>query len=187
MLRRIFAVGALFASVATLAITAGPVFSADSGTVNATVTVTSPCLTVPETVIDYGNKGFASVTTGDSTAVGAEFLIESCSADSQSVSVSGAEMKGSTAVWNLSTNVANTTCFQEGAGQTVTLNAYRHEIMLSHYAEPTTLTMGNSLLGVMSPSGTPGWKSTPKLYMPCAGSDGVGQTMSTTITFTASY
>lgn len=188
MLKRMVAVVALLGGLASLGISAAPAFSEDSGVVNATVTVASPCLIVPSTAIDYGTKAFASTSTGESTSTAAPFNVTSCSQAQEIISVSGASMSSATssAVWTLS-SAATTTCFQDGAGQPVTLNRYKHEVTSG--TTPILLTTSNASLGVVGASGSASdtLSITPKLYMPCSGSDGVGQTMSTTITFLASY
>jgi hypothetical protein len=187
-LKRLLAAGLLIAAVASVGLTARPVFSQDSGVVNATVTVATPCLTVPSTTINYGTKGFANTIIGDSWVNAAQFMVESCSPTPQSLSARGQAMTGISAAWSLSSAGLLTTCYQDGPTQPITLNRYKHKITYGPPASPTVilLTTSDTVLGTMSAIGT-AYNVTPRLYMPCSGSDGVGQAMSTTITFTASY
>lgn len=185
MFKQLLLVAALTGALSTLGLTAGPVFSEDSGEVPATVTVASPCITVPSTTIDYGTKAFATTSTGESTSTAAAFGVTNCSEAQEFVYVSGANMANAdgTATWTLS-NAASTTCFQNGPGTPVTLNRYKHGVTPGTSSE-ILLTTSNAQLGLVSPSATT--SVAPKLYMPCSGSDGVGSIMSTTIFFTASF
>ncbi|HEY4670046.1 MAG TPA: hypothetical protein VIH05_09755 [Tepidiformaceae bacterium] len=190
MLKRLLAVGLLVGAVASLGLAAGPAFSADNGAVNATVTVATPCLTVPSTTINYGTKSFATVNTGESTSTGPELSIGSCSEAPQFLAVRGDDMVSNdmSAAWTLSSMAETTTCFQDGAGAASTVDRYKHELTYGPNTPPSSVLLTKSLgtLGIMSGIGT-GWNITPHLYMPCSGSGGVGQTMNTIIIFTAYY
>jgi hypothetical protein len=180
-MKRLIGLTALLLAIGSVGLTAGPAFSQSSGTVPATVTVASPCVTVPSTAIDYGTQGFASTGTGERTSTGAAFQVTNCGLSQEFISVAGQDMTGGTATWTLGNN-SQTTCFQDG-GTTLTLNRYKHEV--ADGTTPYLLTTTNQSLGVLSASASK--TLTPKLYMPCSGSDGDGATMITAITFTASY
>jgi hypothetical protein len=190
-LKRLLAAGLLIAAVASVGLTARPVFSQDSGVVSATVTVTTPCLTVPSHTIDYGVLPFANTITGDSFRWADQFTVSSCSVSPQSLSVRGQDMTGIDAVWSLTSGSTSpgggmwSTCYQNGGSVGgVTLNLYRHEVWFD--SDVVRLAKSDTVVGTLSAVRT-SYQFSPALWMPCSGSDGFGQTMSTTITFTASY
>jgi hypothetical protein len=158
---------------ALVAISAVSALGADNGSVGATVSVQdAPCITITSSGIDYGSKTFSTQAT-PVIAVGSITSIASCSTASQTIYVKGAPATGTAATWQLVPALA---C--------PTINQYVHEI--DNPENPTSYLPLNST-GI----NFGGFNSTIKtisniptrLTMPCTGSAGGGQIMSTQILF----
>ena len=187
MLKRLLAVGLIVGAVASLGLSAGPVFGDDNVVVTATVTPATPCVTVTSLTISYGTRSFATSSTGDSSATADPLTVVNCGDTSENVWARGADATGASATWSLSSLGTQTTCYQDGFSSPVTLNRYKHRIDVGTGASllDIYLTINNAAMGSLA--GGNGVQVIPMLYMPCSGSDGAGQLMSTTITFTATY
>ena len=192
-MKRLLPIGVLVTGVTAFITSALPAFGADSATVNASVSVAAPCITVAPSSIAFGTVPFSTPATPSSRTVnGISFV--NCGASSEFVLAHGTDAVGtspSTATWDLAGFFA---C--SGASG------------LNHYN--LTLNGGNS--GGANP--TPGFSvNTVKtdqylrlngtntvfaagsaepvdayLTMPCAGSDGAGASaMNFNIVFTATF
>lgn len=187
MFRRLLSVGLLVGAVASLGLTAAPAFGDDNTVVTATVTAATPCVTITNNTINYGTKTFASTSTGDSTATGSQLTVTNCGSASENIWARGAAMTGTSATWTLSSADTLTSCFQDGFASPVTLNRYKHRVDVGTGASTIAMYLTTSNAAAGSLTGGGGVSVIPMLYMPCSGSDGSGQVMSTTITFTATY
>jgi hypothetical protein len=171
---RIGVAGALFLSLGALFAGSLPAFGVDNGSVTATVNVQDvACVQITSSGITYGTKAFSTANT-PVQGTGTITNLASCSTADQTVLVHGATATGTGATWSLVSALA---C--------PTPNQYVHEV-----DNPNTLggflqlASGNITFGSLA--GNSSFGSIPtRLTMPCTGSNGAGQTMSTQIVFTA--
>jgi hypothetical protein len=152
-----------------------PVFSADNGTVNATVTVQDvACITVTSAGIDYGTKAFSTSAVPVQSS-GSITSIASCSGSAQTVLIKGTPTTGTTPAWSLVNSLA---C--------PTPNQFVHEFdnpgtagsYLALGTNNLTFQAGFASMATISSIPT-------RLTMPCTGSSGGGVQVSTQIIFTA--
>jgi hypothetical protein len=159
-------------AVSYFAMSSLPAFSADAGTVTATVTVAGPCITVPTTTIDFKSLGFSGATT---PVAGVETLgYTSCSAAAQKVFARGTDATGTSATWTLAAFAYP--CL--GGVNKFVLNLYAGGSL------HTTLSGTDQEIETVA-AGLPGSVNMLQLIMPCQGSSGGGQTMSFQVHFTA--
>jgi type 1 fimbria pilin len=158
------------AATAVLAAAAAPAFTADQGTVNLTVQVASPCITVSPDSTSFGAKSFSvSAESPSSTDAADRPQVTNCSASAESLFVSGTDAVGSLgAKWAL--------------GTPETIGANRYGLKVAGQAA----TKSNQALGGPLAAGDLR-RDTLVLFMPIAGSDGSGQTMSMSLTYTATF
>jgi hypothetical protein len=169
-MKRIFLCG-LVTALGALGLSVLPAFSADSGSLNMTVAVASPCLTVAPESGTFGPKSFsASAETPSTTELDTRPTVTNCSQTSESLFVKGTDAVGS-----------------GGASWTLT---DPQSIGVNHYA----LKSGSQALGVRDEPVASGSLAAGDivrppvlLYMPTGGSDGGGQTMSMSLTYTATF
>ena len=160
---------------------AGPALAADSVTVDAVVSIVAPCITVSTTAVDFG-ANLPSVGTDASRSLRA-FSYASCSGLAEKVFGRGTDANGPTATWSLlhvpeACSVRGLNNFSlYGQGDTSGIGR-------TYVSYPLTTT--DQELETVGP-GAAGTISELVLWMPCVGSDGVGETMSFQITFTASF
>ena len=147
---------------------AGPASAADSVTVDAYVTVTGPCLTTSTAVLDFGELAFESIEFSP-------ISYTNCSAARERVFGRG------------------TNATDDGGGETWTLDgsgAPCPDRGLDRFALTTDALL---LLATTDreldqvDAGAPGAVGRIGLFMPCAGSNGIGSIMSFQIVFTATF
>jgi hypothetical protein len=158
------------AASAVLAAAATPAFTADQGTVNLTVQVASPCITVSPDSTSFGPMSFSASAESPSSKDAADRpRITNCSASAESLFVQGTDAVGSLgARWTL------------GTPETIGRNRYGLKVG----AQSATAT--NQPLGAALAAGDV--REYPlALFMPTSGSDGSGQTMSMSATYTAAF
>lgn len=151
-----------------------PVFSADNGTVTATVSVQDvPCITLGVTTLNHGTKAFSSTTLVTDTKNISN--IDSCSSAAQTLLATGSNATGSGVTW---TPVATVNC------SSTPKNQYR--MALRNPGPPTVinLSLAAQPFGSLS-ADQQDFLAEATLTMPCTGSDGAGETMSMSITLTA--
>lgn len=148
-----------------------PMLAADNGTVDAQVTVATPCVTVGPG-IDYGTLQFGAPGGGSSS-------FTSCSTALEKIYLRGTDAVSTTssATWQLtSTSPSGPTC---NPG----LNRYLLNAGVQSYAP--VLTLSDQQVADAQPN------TTETLYtgleLPCPGSDGAGETMTFSIIVTASF
>jgi hypothetical protein len=169
-MKRIFLCG-LVTALGALGLSALPAFSADSGALNMTVAVASPCLTVAPDSGTFGPKSFsASAEAPATTDLDTRPTVTNCSQTSEALFVRATDALGS-----------------GGASWTLT---DPQSIGVNHYA----LKSGSQALDSRDAPVTSGplaagdlIRPVVLLYMPTAGSDGSGQTMSMSLTYTATF
>jgi hypothetical protein len=169
-MKRWLYVGTGLAAAVALFASAAPAFTADNGTVDMTVQVASPCITVSPSSVTFGTKSFSlSAESPVSTDASDRPAVTNCSTSTESLFVRGSEALGSVgARWTL------------GTPETIAVNRYGlrlngQAVALSNDAFGTPLAAADKRLAL------------PVLFMPLAGSDGSGQTMSMSVTFTATF
>lgn len=148
-------------------------YATDNGTVDAQVTVAMPCLEItdPTTTIDFGTLGFSAST--DSVVQGSTTVTyHNCSAMESRVWAQGTDAQGTTATWALDNPLTGTPC---------AWGVNRYRLALGLVLGTTAVEIESALAGDASAT---------KFYyltMPCAGSDGAGETMSFRVTLTATF
>ena len=174
--------------IAACALVPATAAAQSSGDVSGTVTVqqpASPCITIDNTSVAFGTLGFSPSPTstifGDANP---STTLTNCSGPSGSGGVTqqlfarGSDATGSGALWNLAATTTPCSAGQDVYGYTVRPNPGT--------ANGTSLTATDVLLSsTWGPGPDAGWLH--RIYMPCAGSSGAGQTMSTNVTFTATF
>lgn len=172
----------MVAAAGLLAGAAAPVVAADSKTVDVTVTVAAPCITVGPESIDYGTHEFSGPGEFDPAGT-AVISYQNCGGLPEVVYGRATDAIGLAAQWNLGNFFPD--C----------VNGPVNEFALSLVRPPgPQLGYRHFYLGEVDratdeslPAGGLGFYPALWLYMPCAGSDGVNEQMSMQVTFTASY
>lgn len=181
---RLAILSAVLAGIA-IAVGAVPAFTADSGSVGATVTVPpppAPCLTVSVTSVDFGTLEFSDpAASGTPRELAApSTTVRSCSTAPEYINVRGSTATtASGGVWSpLRT-------FSTVPANTCTLGSNRHVL----YAVGTLLNLqlDTSFRRLASTPFNPGVGSGVgfEIKMPCRGSAGAGETASMTFSFLA--
>ena len=168
-MRRILVCG-LVAGVAAFGLSAVPALSADSGTLNMSVAVASPCLTVSPEAGTFGPKTFSpSAESPSTTDLDTRPTVTNCSASSEPLFVRGTNAVGAGATWTLADP------------QSIAVNRYA----LRSGSQALTVTDAPVASGALAAGDV--IRPVVVLYMPTAGSDGAGQTMSMSLTYTATF
>jgi hypothetical protein len=159
---------------------ASPVLAADTVTVDATVTIDAPCLTVSTETIDFGRLRFSG--TIFPTIATRALSYASCSGSQELVFARGTdavEAGGGPAGWQLGDLLDG--CWDGGIPNIFMLDLDdaegRHNRRLS-----TTDQQADSI----APAST-GVYSEASFWAPCQGSDGTGSTMTFQIILTATF
>ncbi len=153
-----------------------PVLAADSGTVDAQVTVATPCIIVSPTTVDFGTLPFTTLAI---QGYGARSIqLQNCGTGPEQMYVRGTDATfGSSTVWTL---VAADPC---SGG----LNEYFLRARDNSNTGPFVgLTTTDQVLETVS-AGSNALTNEIQLVMPCTGSDGVGQTVTFQAIFTATF
>lgn len=180
-MRRLTLISGLAVTAASFALSALPALSAESGTVNAKVTVASPCLKVSFvgglTSIDWGTQPFStpSGSSGGGQGVG---TVDNCASSAENFSVKGTDATATDATWTLVDPRPGNVC-------TAGVNKYMVTAEKSPIASGNVaLSLANQLL--VNVGAGQSVDLHPYLYMPCSGSDGAGKAMTFQIVYTAS-
>jgi hypothetical protein len=192
MTRRILPVlGALVLGTACLLLSAGPALTASTGTVNVTVSVAEPCVTIGGgTAVDFGTKPFwASATLAPIGYTAQPYLtIQNCGGGAEKIYARGTDAAGLNGPsWALSDTYYGSICPAVGP------NVYSLAIRTGNPANVfTSLSKTNKQLP-LDTGGISDWGAgysqidALELYMPCTGSSGAGATMAMQVTYTASF
>jgi hypothetical protein len=156
----------------------GPAAGADNGTVDAQVTVASPCIeiTTPATgTIDFGTLPFSSASDD---SLGQDYVTYvNCSGSDEHIWGEGTSASGTTATWDLNDYLYGLNCDQG-------LNQYK--LAISGTSVFTNLATTAKDLQTLASAADSGLLHLD-LTMPCVGSDGVSDTMSFQVIFTATF
>jgi hypothetical protein len=167
----------LAVAAGSLVLSALPALGANSGTVNAKVTVSAPCLTidwVSGTGLDFGTLAF-----GDALGRVGYFKVTNCAPGAENVSARGTDAASatSTASWSLLGSAP--ACPSTGA------NKYALSTFLPQGATPITfLTSADKPFATGLAPGS--YDAGVSIHMPCSGSAGAGETMNFQVIYTAS-
>jgi hypothetical protein len=157
---------------------AGPVLAADTVTVDAQVSIVAPCITVSTTSIDFGQLSFSTQFPATSTR---DISYANCSGAEELVFARGTdatEADGGPATWLL-TDPQNG-CPDDGP------NSYILDLLSSDGRSAQRLLTTDRQVDTVA-TGSSGLLDEVKLWAPCEGSDGAGETMSFQIIFTATF
>jgi hypothetical protein len=165
------AVGRLALATATAALLGGlasPALAADSVTVDASVSVVGPCLTTTTNVLDFGQL---SLQSGSSQPID----YTNCSGTVEHVFARGTDAGGGGGGADWFLDDSGTPCPDLG------LNRYRLQTFTGFLIGTTDREIDEV------EAGSDGSANGLALFMPCAGSDGIGQTLTFQVIFTATF
>ena len=168
----------VLATAALLGGLASPALAADTVTVDASVTMAAPCLTVSTTSLDFGVTHF---TTDANPGFGDQpIMYTSCSAAGERVFIRGTDAAevGGGAAWSLSASTYG--CDQDLGPNVFKLIAYRLSGPLWNVGK------FDQEIETLNP-GADGAVDRIQFTAPCVGSDGSGATMSFQIIYTATF
>ena len=164
--------------------------SADgSGTVAATVTPASPCITIDGTTADFGTPVYNTSPSGpdtwtlgttNSTSPVNQTNIHNCSAAAENIYAHGSNASGTAVTsWTLSDS-ARSVC-------TLGTNTYKYRLLQAGQSGTQwyLTTADKGIWGNLAAGNNAGWSNF--LVMPCSGSSGAGVAMSMTVTYTATF
>ena len=165
-----------------------PAFGGDSGTATLRVTAAAPCLTVGADTIDFGVRPFHSGSLAANGHPGTPTItVTNCSPLAANVYGRGTNATGGSATWELVTSYL---C-SSGDVNKYALSVWDGPFAVAG-ANATALTTTNQALfndaGQRAewPAGH-SQDQLAQLFMPCTGSDGVGEEMSMQIVYTATF
>jgi type 1 fimbria pilin len=189
MRRRLLAAAVTLGAFA-LAAGAVPAFTADSGSVTVSITAAPPagaCVLVSPDTVDFGTVPFSSVNSGISYA-SRTVSIQSCATGTikENVAVAGTNAVGPGGTrWTLATDLAQAGCTVDFYEMRLLLGSAPSSI-LTNVIDTTPLNIRNGTTGLpFEWSAGQAQDFELRLGMPCAGSNGAGQTKSLSVTFTA--
>ena len=161
---------------------AAPAMAADSETVDVTVTVAAPCITVGPESIDYGVHEFSGP---DEFAADGEALIDyqNCGGLAEIVYARASDAIGPAAEWNLGSYIPNCVdgSVNEFALKLVAGPGGTRDDLYFYLSNVDALTDQSLAAGAF------GQFSRLWFFMPCTGSDGANEQLSMQVTFTATY
>jgi len=162
------------------AASAAPSLAADNATVAAHVDVATPCITVSTSTLNFGTLSFSTPGVNPVSSVQA-VSYTNCGGTAEKVFGHGtnANQANGTIVWSLVPPIGN--CDNYGGP-----NKYGLVLHTPDTLTYTLLSNTDQLLETVAAGGT-GAKDHEALFMPCAGSNGAGQTMNFQTVFTATF
>lgn len=189
MKRLIAGAAGLAVATAYFVLSALPALGADSGTVNAQVTVASPCLTLDVTSINFGTGSFSQPSQAMTQLQNHQLNVSSCGTTSQGLFARGTDATasdGSDATWALIGSAQSDLCTQglnkyflsnylwNGSSQVASVGITPvNRQFVDQTSAGYRLAAGGSL------------RIDQLLFMPCTGSAGAGKTMNFQLTYTA--
>lgn len=154
-----------------------PVFSADSGTVAATVTAATPCITVTPASVSFGTAGFSNSSTATVADSTGSMSFTNCGSAKERVFGRGTNATGGGTTWTLMTASSPTNpC-------TVGINTYQQSTFVGSSEVIITDTNAN----LIDLNGGANFTLGGRIRMPCAGSAGAGNSMSFSYIYTATF
>lgn len=174
------------ATVVAWAASALPAFGADSGTVDATVTVATPCILISPPTVDFGSMAFrdGSEEYADLVANPQTIGYTNCSEAAENIFARGtnaADANGATASWALDPGLASCPQTPDVFGMALT-DATLGGVQLAL----DNAQLEGALAPALAPGATGGFNMW-HVIMPCTGSSGAGATMAMSVIFTATF
>jgi hypothetical protein len=182
MRSRIATICALVLASGYFLLSALPALANESATVNAKVTVASPCLTVSFTNPSATGLDFGTLAFGSGAGQGNFFSLTNCSTSQESISARGTDATSSTssAAWTLDdTFFGTTTCSTNPP-----TNKYALDTNLMTQTGVVRLSKTDKLVQAIAPGAA---SMHVTVIMPCSGSAGAGETMNFQFVYTASF
>jgi hypothetical protein len=177
-MKRLLPIPVVLAAASTFLASALPAFSADSGTVDARVTVQTACITLDQTSLDYGPQSF--VQPGWIVNSNMQFDVTNCGSAAKLFGrgTDATNVSGSV-TWTLDDSVEHQ-CTPGVNHYKFGLDGLQPVVWGVKVSKVDKQLLGNSLLAPGSAVDV-----SHRLFMPCTGSAGGGQTMSWQIVYTA--
>ena len=179
----LFAPG-LVAAIVAFVVAPLPASASSSGTLNATVTVASPCILLDKDAVDFGSLGFSSTTTPTNGTKTAQ--LTNCGGQAEDILARGSDAVDSSSLplWTLwgTSNQVNPCAL--GPGYFFQWSA------IDGYANPNpTWSLVSSVEHVIASRVAAGTPNTLEatVTMPCSGSGGAGATAHFSFIYTASF
>jgi spore coat protein U-like protein len=161
-------------AAAALALSALPTFGTDTGTISASVTASSPCITVQSASLDFGGLSFSTSASASPTSF--KELSDSftnCSGTDETILARGTDAHSAT----------SSASWQLGAPPGCDVDRYTLQID----AGAATVFPTNVNVNMQSaPSGST-LQDGFGIYMPCTGSSGAGEKMNFQYILTAAF
>jgi hypothetical protein len=163
-------------SVLLLAFVAVPAGAEPSGTVDATITIEGPCVTVSTATVDFGAVGFSQSDANSEGSTGS-FVATNCSSQNQDMYGSATDAVGSVSgSWTLSQWDGSVLACDSGP------DVFGAGLRFSRDG-PQERWLSTSDSFLYYSTGDP-QSFIPLVLMPCSGSSGVGETMMYSYTIT---
>jgi hypothetical protein len=160
-------------------LTPAPAHAAGSGAVTGTVTAAAPCITLDVDTLDFGTHPF-NKGSSNYFGQGGPVVVTNCGGATETVFGSVSDATSGELTWTPA--AAASGC----AGESPVTNQFLY--IVSHDQVGHFLTGTDQELAEISPLEGENTGSFPQdFFMPCVGSDGAGQTFSTTMTFTVTF
>lgn len=172
---------ALFTAIAMLAATATPMFAADNGTVDATVTLATPCVTMDTTSIGFGTQVFSTPGNEVIATGNPQVGITNCGAADEVLYGAGTDAASADpnnpAQWALVTQAID-------CGNNTPNDSYALEVLNANI-DALLSTSASTLITLPGNAGS--LTIDHLIHMPCSGSTGAGQTMSMQVIYTVTF
>jgi len=157
-----------------LAANAAPTLAAETGTVDAQVTVATPCLVVSPPTVDFGTLPFSTQLSQGYSSQAVE--IANCGSSAEQVYGRGTDATSAGGTWALTAD--HDSCYS-------TVNEFNLKVRspagLNEYVGSSDLLLETVGAGGIAAA------NELMLIMPCVGSDGIGEVMSFQAIFTATF
>jgi hypothetical protein len=167
--------------VTVLALSSLPTFAGDTGTISASVTAATPCITIGTTTLDFGTLAFSS----SSAPGGFKYLTNASSYTNCAGAQEAIFIRGTDATSSVST--AKWLLLGPSAGSICDAGADKYILQMSSSSTPSTLAVGttSAAFDTAAAGATP--SLSPGIVMPCTGSSGAGEKMNFQYVLTASF
>jgi hypothetical protein len=163
---------ATITSLLGLMLSSVPALAADSGTVDADVTVSASaaCIELSATAVSFGTLGLGAADAPGSPTIG----ITNCADTDATILASGTNASGTNASWNLVDSAA--TCAD-------TLGLDNYHLGVATGLSETTLSTSSKQVASLAPAAS--LSHVAHIWTACPGSSGAGQTMTMQISYLA--
>ena len=177
-MKHLSAAGALTAAAACFVLSALPAFGSDTGTISATVTAATPCITIDTTSVDFGTLGFSTSSFFSAKVLSHASAYRNCGATQEAILARGTDAQSGTsaATWSLTQpswicNIATANGYGLELGSDLT---FRFALSKQNASFET---LGGNASGYLN----------LRIDMPCTGSAGAGEKMNFQYILTAIF